>query len=184
VSRARWLRTSRVSSGGTSVDADIFWPHRPAAAEEACRMHAKLADYSWPLRHVCWQRTHATLLTSTSSGFSGPPVAEDPCSGHQRDSGRTRAETAHSAAALPSTKVKTTIRTSWLASGLRRWVAGAAGPEAWRSRSHRSLGGPGFESTTVVLGPGGMLCCGGTREGSVPPHQRTPSGVRWWLQAR
>eukprot|EP00964_Phaeocystis_antarctica_P015290 scaffold8461_cov68-Phaeocystis_antarctica.AAC.1 len=137
VSRARWLRTSRVSSGGTSIDADIFWPHHPAAAEEACRMHAKLADYSWPLRHVCWQRTHATLLTSTSSGFSGPPVAKDPCSGHQRDSGRTRAETAHSAVALPSTKVKTTIRRSWLASGLRRWVAGAAGPEAWQSRSHR-----------------------------------------------
>jgi len=78
VSRARWLRTSRVSRGGTSVDADIFRPHRPAAAEEACRMHAKLAGYYWPLRPCVPQRTHAKLLTSTSSGVSGPPVAEDP----------------------------------------------------------------------------------------------------------
>ena len=110
------------------------------------------------------------LLTSTSSGFSGPPVAEGPCAGHQKDSGRTRADTAHSAAALPSTKVKMpTIPMSWWASGLRRWVAGAADLVAWQSRSHRSLGGPGFESTTVVLR--GMLCCGGTR------------AVCWRLQA-
>ena len=171
VSRARWLHTSRVSSGGTSVDADICRPRRPAAAEEACRMHAKLADYYWPLRQCVPQRTHAKLLTSTSSGFLGPPVAEDPCAGHQIDSGRTRADTAHSAAALPSTKVTIpTIPTSWWASGLRRWVAGAADQVDRPSRSHRSLGGPGFESTTVVLG--GMLRCGGTLE-----------GVCWRLQA-
>ena len=41
-------------------------------------MHAKLAGYYWPLRPCVPQRTHAKLLTSTSSGVSGPPVAEDP----------------------------------------------------------------------------------------------------------
>ena len=86
VSRARWLRTSRVSRGGTSVDADIFRPHRPAAAEEECRMHVKLADYLGhsatcagrgrmprcsPARPAAsralqWQRIHAQVTRETA----------------------------------------------------------------------------------------------------------------------
>ena len=94
-----WLRTSRVGSGGASVDADTFWPPRPAATEAAAGCMPSLQDCSWP-RRVCaadaLQRAHAKLLTSTSSGFSSPPMPEGPPhAGHQRDSGRTRAHTAH-----------------------------------------------------------------------------------------
>lgn len=52
VSRARWLRTSGASSGSTSVDADTFWPHRPAAAGEACRMHATCVLQRTAHQHV------------------------------------------------------------------------------------------------------------------------------------
>ena len=59
-----WLRTSRVGSGGASVDADTFWPPRPAATEAAAGCMPSLQDCSWP-RRVCaadvLQRTHAKL---------------------------------------------------------------------------------------------------------------------------
>jgi len=48
-----WLRTSRVSSGGASVDADTFWPLRPAATEAAAGMHAKLAGGLLAPPRVC-----------------------------------------------------------------------------------------------------------------------------------
>ena len=48
-----WLRTSRVGSGGASVDADTFWPPRPAATEAAAGCMPSLQDCSSPRRCVC-----------------------------------------------------------------------------------------------------------------------------------
>ena len=61
-SRVRgWLRTSRVSSGGASVDADTFWPPRPAATEAAAGCMPSLQDCSWPRRCVLQMRCRGRM---------------------------------------------------------------------------------------------------------------------------